>query len=607
MTERKNTVIDKTDLMEAIHMKGPLGRLIASIAMKKLGLDQVNETYRKCMDAEGPEFSRRILEEVGVSCSVEAGQLDFIPMEKPFITISNHAFGSIDGLLLSWLIGSRRPDYKILTNFLLSKIPTLKDTFLPVNPFTDGTSKRNSIGGIRKAKETLLNGGSLGLFPSGEVATYHGHDYVEEIPWAKNIIKLIQTAGVTVVPVYFDGTNSQKFHRLGKIHPILRTARLPKEVFNKSGLCVPVKIGKPVSPSELAEYDNLDDLGKYLRARVYALEAQVDKKTSVPDTGTNTQMEPIVLPFNPQSVLEELEKIKDNMLFETASYQCYLAGYDEIPVIMHEIGRCREESFRATGEGTGKSIDIDEYDRHYQHLFLWDTKQQQIAGAYRLGIGAEIMASHGGAAGFYSSSIFKYKNEFDDILKDSIELGRSFVSRGYQKEAMPLLLLFKGIMFSLLKYPDAIYFIGPVSISSSYPKFYQSLMVKYIMEKHSVEEYKALVEPTTPFEPDFLRVDPDGLLLKKKDTIEKFDRTLVQLSDGEYRVPTLVRKYIKNGAKIICFNVDPLFNYSLDGLILHRITDYPKDELLAMMKDIESDEEKETLLVRFNYSYGTGS
>lgn len=601
--KRKESVIDKAEIMEAIKMKGPLGKLIASIAIKVLGLDMVNASYRRCMDAEGPEFSRRILEDVGVSCSLEEGQLDYIPADKPFITISNHAFGSIDGMLLSWLVGSRRPDYKILTNFLLSKIPTLSDTFLPVNPFTDGASKKASIAGIRKAKETLENGGSLGLFPSGEVATYHGHGYIEEIPWAKNIIKLIKNAGVTIVPIYFEGTNSKKFHRLGKIHPILRTARLPKEVFNKRGLCVPVKIGKPISPAELAEYDNLDDLGKYLRARVYALEAQVDKRTSVPNEGAHAQLEPIVAPCKLSDIQEELERIKDKILFETASYQCYLAAYEDIPVMMQEIGRCREESFRATGEGTGKSIDIDEFDRHYKHLFVWDTKQQQLAGAYRLGIGSEIVASHGGIQGFYSSTIFKYKSDFGEkILKDAIELGRSFVSRSYQREAMPLLLLFKGLMFSLLKYPQALYFIGPVSISSDFPKFYQSLMVKYILEKHSLEQYKSSATPTTPFEPDFLRVDADALLLKKTGTIEKFDRTLVQLSDGEYRVPTLVRKYIKNGAKIICFNVDPLFNYSLDGLILHRITDYPKEELLLMMKDIESDEEKETILRRFNYS-----
>ena len=141
-----------------------------------------------------------------------------------------------------------------------------------------------------------------------------------------------------------------------------------------------------------------------------------------------------------------------------------------------------------------------------------------------------------------------------------------------------------------MRNPDMNYFIGPVSISSWYPKFYQSLMVYYVTTVHTNEEMSKLFHPKTPFEPDFNKCDVNILLEKNMDTVDKFDRYLMKLSNGDYRMPTLFKKYLKINSKFLCFNVDPDFNDTLDGLLLLKFTDYPLDELDMMLKDVPAEE-----------------
>ena len=264
---------------------------------------------------------------------------------------------------------------------------------------------------------------------------------------------------------------------------------------------------------------------------------------------------------------------------------------------MHEIGRRREEAFRAVGEGTGKSIDTDDYDTYYKHLILWDSKEQTIAGGYRIGLGNEIYPKYG-ARGFYVDSLFNIDLQFEPYLKETIELGRSFVSVDYQKDILPLMLLLKGLMETIMRYPEMNYFIGPVSISSWYPKFYQSLMVYYVTTMHTNEEMTKLFHPKTPFVPNFNKCDIKVLMEKNMESVDKFDRYIMKLSNGDYRMPTLFKKYLKINSKFLCFNVDPDFNDTLDGLLLLKFTDYPKEELDMMLKDI-AEEERPAYYKRF--------
>ena len=563
-----------------------LTKPLVALGLNILGFRKINRLYSPSADLENLPFTDDMLMRYNITYDVNENELNCIPKEGPFMLVSNHPFGGIEGIILYNAIARVRPDFKIMANFVLGFIPNLKDVFFSVNPFENNKELAGSNGGIRASLNQLKEGHGLGVFPAGEVARYHGHSYPEDIAWSPSIAKLVQKTNVPVIPVYFDGNNSHKFYFLTRIHPILGTFRLVKELLNKRNKKLIMKIGKPILQSEVAQYETPEALAAYLKNRSYALQANISQETKKFRSRVSDPIDP---PFRPSDLARELRAIrKKSLLFTTADFECYLADYDKIPHVMHEMGRRREEAFRAVGEGTGKSIDTDNYDTYYKHLILWDTKEQTIAGGYRIGIGDEIYKNFG-ARGFYVDSLFNIDPKFEPYLKETIELGRSFVSVDYQKDILPLLLLLKGLMETIMRYPTMNYFIGPVSISSWFPKFYQSLMVYYVTTKHTNEEMSQLFHPKTPFVPNFNKCDIEVLLEKNMETVDKFDRYLMKLSNGDYRMPTLFKKYLKINSKFLCFNVDPDFNDTLDGLLLLKFTDYPKEELDMMLKDIPEE------------------
>ena len=278
MEEEKVVVVSEAQMQKTLGLKGRFGRWAAKKVLHILDIDRVNDIQSRYPQLKGPDFSEKVLEEVGVKYDIPAEDLKNIPAEGGFITISNHHFGSIDGLILNAVVGARRPDYKLLTTFLLALIPSLREAFLPVDNLSGGKADARSINGIRMALRHIADGGAIGFFPAGEVATWQkkknrregGFFTIQDKPWADNITKLIKRSGLPVIPIYFEGTNSKTFHRLGLIHRRLRTVRLIHEMFNKPGTTVKVRIGKPILPAEM-EGRELTELSWYLRSRCYAL------------------------------------------------------------------------------------------------------------------------------------------------------------------------------------------------------------------------------------------------------------------------------------------------------------------------------------------------
>ena len=584
-------VVTKSDLKKALGLKGFFGTCVAGMAYGYLRLGKINRLFDAAADYQGREFADHLLENMNIRIEVSPEQLENIPKEGGFVMVSNHPFGGIEGVMLLSAIAKVRPDFKLMANFILSHIPNLKECFFSVNPFEKNPEWKSSVGGIKGAVQHIAAGNGLGVFPAGEVSRYHGHDFPEDLPWSNSIARIIKSAGVPVIPVFWDGRNSKWFYTVDKIHSMLGTGRLTKELINKHDKCFNLQIGKPISPAEIETYEKPADLAAYLRSRSYALEANVKNEKPA---AVNEKWAPVEQARDRQLLIQELETIRENgLLFSAATYDCYLADYKEIPNLMHELARLREEAFRFIGEGTGKSLDTDEFDSHYKHLILWDNKKQQVAGAYRLGFGNEIMKEKG-IRGFYISTLFGFDPAFGETLEKTIELGRSFVTVDYQREVLPLVLLLRGLAAVVIKHPEIEHFIGPVSISSWYPKFYQSMIVRYVAEKHPVNpELANMAKPTTPFHEDFLKVDADVLMKENMESIDKFDKFMFRLSNGEYRLPTLFKKYLKLNAKFLCFNVDPDFNDTLDALLFLTFTDFPENEVMPLFRDGTEEEQKE--------------
>ena len=599
----KEVLLDRAGLQKALGLKGISGKLVAGMIYRILGLERLNRKYPKVSDLYGPDFSSAVLKEMGISYEILPEQVERIPLEGGFFTVSNHHFGGADGLILNDVVGRRRKDFKILTTFLLAKIPNLTESFIPVDNFSTAGSK--SVTGIRHALEHIVSGGPLGLFPAGEVATWQkkrfrtavqGKRVVEDKPWADNIIRLVRNSGLPVVPVYFDGGNSRLFHLLGRIHPMLRTLRLARELTNKQGTVIKVRIGQPIQASEIAGM-HFDDVGRYLRSRCYALESEcyppVKEKSSMP-------VSELAPPMDPDLVRSQMKGLEHKQLFHTGDYEAYLLDASDAPAVMKELYRLREETFRGVGEGTGNPEDTDSYDSYYKHLILWNVPNGEIVGAYRVGYGSEIYPARG-INGFYTSSLLEYGPDAESILPHSMELGRSFIVGKYQREVLPLKLMLSGLTAAVAKDPDARSCIGTVSISNSMPDFYKSLAVHFLERDFRLPQASRFAGPTHPFKPDYLRVDPDDLLQVPKGDIDALDRLLWSMSGQKYRLPVLLRKYFSCGARVACFNVDPLFFNSLDGMIVLRVDDFPPSALRSIVRPLS----KEMQDAVFQHFYGT--
>lgn len=586
-------VLGPEKLQDMLGLKGVFGKLVAKTVIKVLEIDKVNKIRPKFAGESAPDFARDVIKEVGVRYEISQDQLDHIPTEGAFITVSNHPIGSIDGLILCDLVGHRRADYKLMTTYLLSLIPEFKDNFLPVDNLSGELVARN-VDSMREARELLQNGGGMGFFPAGEVSTYQKGEHrtaagdkpvIEDIPWSATIAKLIKRTGVPVIPIYFDAVNSNSFHRLGKIHPRLRTVRLVHELFNKRGAVVNVRIGQPILAAEYTEMDPRT-LANYIRNRTYALEAQCHKD---PVTETQAHLQPLAAPVDPALVQEEMERITNRVVFTSGDYRCYLVPSQEIPNTMKELARLREMVFRAVGEGTGQPQDTDQYDTYYRQLILWSISNREIAGAYRIGVGSELMARPEGARSFYSDSLFHFQEGLTPYLPKAVELGRTIILPQYQRDVTTLKLLMSGILTSIARIPGMEYTLGPASISNSIPYFYKSLIVHFMLKNCAAPEAASMVKPMNPFKPDYMRVDPD-VLLANCHSLDDLDRLILALSDGQYRLPVLLRKYVSFGARVVGFNVDPDFSDSLDAFVLQWIHDMPENSFRSMGKMLKPEE-----------------
>ncbi|MDB4903792.1 MAG: hypothetical protein JWQ63_3073 [Mucilaginibacter sp.] len=562
---------------------------LAALLMEIMKINQVNELFAQAQPKQGPDFVDAILKGCGIEIEFDEKELKNIPTTGSFIAIANHPYGGIEGMVLLKILCMVRPDAKLMANFLLKKIPNLSDYFVAVNPF-ENVEHSSSISGLKNTLELLGNGTPIGIFPAGEVSTFKvDKQQITDRMWHPVVGKIIAKAKVPVVPIYFHGNNGLLFNLLSLIHPALRTAKLPSELFNKSGHTIRLRIGKPINVEDIPDFNNSTKLLNFLRARTYALGTGLDEEKKIfnPRNLFKIKKQPeAIVPEISASILEkEIEPLRaEYRIWTEKNYEVFISPTSLIPNIIREIGRLRELTFREIGEGTNKATDLDEYDIYYHHLFIWDVDAKLIVGAYRVGLGDEIFYSIG-KKGFYISELFKIKSQFTPVLKKSIELGRSWIRKEYQQKPLPLFLLWKGILIYLIENPRYRYLIGPVSISNSFSKFSKSLIVDYINRNHFDHEMAQFVRPRKKFKVDLASIDTD-LLMSGEDSFKSLDNLISEVETRNMKVPVLLRQYIALNAKIICFNIDPKFSDCLDGFLVLDLEKVPQDILEKLGKNL---------------------
>jgi putative hemolysin len=542
------------------------------VMQRFLPMQRLRELYSRARSGESESLLENLLTEMKVESRVSESDLARIPRSGPVIVAANHPFGLLDGAVLGALVSRVRPDVKIVTNFLLSGIPELHDHCLFVDPF----GRKDSIGRnrrvLRQALDWLRGGGLLAMFPAGEVSHLQLPQMeIADSDWNDAVARLARLSSATAVPVWIRGQNSVAFQAIGMVHPNLRMPWLVNEFLQQSGKKVEVYVGNGVGPSFFQSGRSDAQSANYLRWRSSLLGQRARSGINVPERLKlmlpQKKQEPVANAIEPETLRREIAGIDPKHLYEqNREFAVYVVESNEIPNLLQEIGRLREVTFREVGEGTGRGSDLDSFDAYYKHVLLWSKTNQELVGAYRLGITSEILP-HSGLKGLYTNTLFRYDQRIFERFGPAVELGRSFIRLEYQKQYAPLLMLWKGIGQYLVQNPRLAVVFGAVSISSRYKRMSRELIVRYF-QKTDDEDLSRFVAPRRPFRtwgrPTTARRAPEHALAD----LQQLADPISDMEDDAKGIPILIKHYAKLGGRLLAFNVDKDFSNVVDGLVV---------------------------------------
>lgn len=575
-------ILDLRDYLRTPLQRGAY-RIVGPMLDRSLGLRGLDEIYNGACDLQKthPEgesckgWFECVLKTLNTQGDIVSAPDFAFPQNGPLIVIANHPYGILDPVLLAHYVATHRSSVKVMTNSMLAAFPALRPHIIPVNPFGGEDAARSNVGAMKEALKHLKAGGALIIFPAGEVAGYKPGSGIQEPVWSAHVGSLVRRTQATVLPVFFPGTNSTLFHAAGLIHPRLRTSLLLREFCNKRGSHIEMRVGTPIAFSRLRKFEDDESLTKYLRIHTFILDNRHrDKKAPARPPQAEWTRETALAAEHQQRIIHEVQTLHERgcKLVSQGNLSVYCAHSHEIPDTLHEIGRLREVTFRAVGEGTGQEVDLDKYDRYYQHLFLWDEDKQQLAGAYRLGR-ADIILREYGPKGLYTSTLFKFEKPFLAHLESAVEMGRSFITKEYQRNLASLPLLWKGIAHWMVRNPGYKKLFGPVSISQDYDSLSRKMMVEFLQENCLHEDLASYVKPRNPFRYMRSRRLMREFISADLRDVDDFSALISSVETDRKGIPILLKHYLRLSGTLLSFNVDKDFSSVIDGLILVDLTE----------------------------------
>ncbi|BAK72413.1 MAG: lysophospholipid acyltransferase family protein [Arcobacter sp.] len=553
------------DIQKEIEKKFPkikekenfLKKSLFKIAKKIVHEDSINQFLSQNSHLKGFEFVDAVLDYFDFDYTTSSNDLQNIPTSGKVVIIANHPLGGLDALCLLRLISQIRKDVKIVANDFLAGFEALNSLLIPIDNYKIRQSKTD----IKKIYEALNNEEAVIIFPAGEVsrATTKG---IKDPIWNRGFLKFAQNTNSPILPIYLDAKNSKTFYTISIINKTFSTLLLSHEMFKKKSKRINIKVGQ-IIPNENITPKGIDKkfLLNLYRKHLYSLKKG---KKSFFETQSA-----IAHPVSRIDLLNELKKSK--LIGQTNDgKKIYLYDYTEDSIVLKELGRLRELSFRKVGEGVNKKRDTDKYDIYYQHIILWDENELEIVGSYRIG-NSNFIFKNIGVKGFYSNVLFRYTEEFIPYLHDSIELGRSFVQPKYWG-TRALDYLWFGIGAYLKNNPNIKYMFGPVSLSATFPAVAKDMLIFYYNHYYGTNE--KLVEAKTPYQYSN-NINDIKELFDLNDKRKDFKFLKSALSNIGVSIPTLYKQYSEiaedNGVKFLDFNIDTNFADCVDGFILVEV------------------------------------
>jgi putative hemolysin len=516
---------------------------------------EVQQFEQRYSHLSGMDFVEQVLDYFYFTYSVSERDLQRIPTYGKIVIVANHPIGTLDGLALLKMVHKIRPDVKVVANQMLGTVKALAPLLLTVDNINGKTARNN----LKSIIDYVKNDSAVIIFPAGEVSRF-GAKGIKDGEWSKGFLSIANSAKAPVLPIHINGRNSLLFYTLSIVAKPLSTFWLVHEMFKQENKSIIFTVGEKIEHENYRQHQvKLRDTAALFRRHIYMLAAN---KPLVFKT-----REAIAHPECRQRLHKELKNCE--LLGETDdNKQIYLFHYRPDTSIMREIGRLRELSFRAVGEGTGKRRDIDKYDCYYMHLILWDEAELEIAGAYRLCDTNRVLSTTG-IEGIYTSSLFSYNRAMKQYMYRGLELGRSFVQPKYWGKRS-LDYLWYGIGALLKKNPQYRYLFGPVSISNSYPQPAKDLLVYFYTKYFGAEEKP--VTALTPYQIDWRQKAKLDQQFSGNDYKKDFTQLKTMLNMSGHTVPTLYKQYTEvcehDGVIFSDFNIDPEFSDCIDGFVI---------------------------------------
>jgi len=521
---------------------------ILKLLAKLLHTEDINEFISKNLHLKNFSFLDAILNEFRFDYKISNQSKAKIPAEGRLLIVANHPIGSLDGLALLRMIYDVRPDVKIIATPLLAEIEPIKELFLPVDNIS---SKARHKYNLEKIKASLQDEQAVIIFPAGEVSRITPKG-IKDGRWKAGFIKIAERCQTPILPVLVESRNSAMFYAASMVYKPLSTLLLISEMYKQKDNTIEFKTGDLIEPINWQALGlKKKALAQQFRKHLYGLKKNKSRFKTTCSIAHPVQARRLHAEIKQMTPLGETQ---DGM-------RIYLMDYQPDSLIIQEIGRLRELSFRMVKEGTGSHVDIDSYDVYYKHLLLWNDKELEIVGAYRIGFCGEIIQNYG-LAGMYCSSLYDINPSFCKQANQTLELGRSFVQPKYWG-LRGLEYLWYGIGAVLRAHPEISYLFGAVSVPGSYPADILNKMISHYAYFYPKPKSAPMVTPHHPF-----NYQKSSHALPKKSDNKQLMKMMKQAG---VKPPVLFKQYTDlcepGGVGFVNFATDPNFNACVDGLI----------------------------------------
>jgi len=531
------------------------------------GFPEIWMRYDACRgdDPDAVTFSRRFLDASGVEVSIEDGLAENLgAVQGPLLIASNHPFGGMEFFALVGLLETVRPGgWTFLANPAVSRVPGFQQAFIPLDPINPaaGLNRR----GLSRAARLLRRGGLLGLFPAGRVSHRDpATGAITDRPWSDHAVRLAADAGAAIAVLHIPGSNSRTFLKVPPRWPHFRALMLARELARPNVSRLEIRLAALIEPDDVKHIARTAAPGRRLQAWCH-LRADTD----IP----RPEIAPLQAAHQNEAGSDSAPDLRAavasctdrHRICASGPFDLLLVRGEEAPDLLHELGRLREVTFRAAGQGTGQDIDLSPEDSHYHHLLLWDREAGEIAGAYRIGIVRDILQEHG-PDGLYLNHVFKIRPAFFERIGPAMELSRSFVIPGYQRDNRALAALWKGLGTAATRHGIRTLF-GSVTISNRHHPASRAVLVEYLRRNHADSpDMRRLIQPRHPFVPatGHHRAIASAYA---GESIDKLAPLIEDLEQGQRGIPPLMRYYCTLGAKFLSYHVEPVFADALYCLL----------------------------------------